>query len=124
MKIYIASHDQKQAREVANICAKAGHTITSRWLDEEMLPSKVYTHKVKETIAIRDKYDVDIADAVVLISSRHLVPGGKFVEAGIALGLGKMVYVIGKRENMLLWYPSVQQYDTIEKFLDMWNKRS
>jgi hypothetical protein len=56
-------------------------------------------------IATEDVIDVINCDSLVLVSGPDKYLGGKFVEAGIAIGLGKRVIIIGRRENMLLWHP-------------------
>jgi len=43
--------------------------------------------------------------------------GGRHVELGIALGLGKPVVVIGPRENVFCWLPQVRHYETWHDFL-------
>jgi hypothetical protein len=43
----------------------------------------------------------------VYISSFDLWGPGTSVEAGIAIGAGKAVVVLGHRENRLLWHPLV-----------------
>ena len=117
MKLYIASHSQEEARKIASICSQAGHEITSRWLQEDFSKTSQYTDDDKCLIADNDYDDVTKADALVLLFTPYRVPGGKFVEAGIALGQLKMVYVIGARENMLLWHTRVKQFVSIEDFL-------
>jgi hypothetical protein len=58
------------------------------------------------------------SDALVLLSSPFRVPGGKFVETGIAVGRGMPVFVLGVRENMLMWHSSVQAFNTVEDLID------
>jgi len=53
-------------------------------------------------------------DALVLVAGKEKYSGGKFVEAGIAIGLGKRVVVLGRRENMLLWHPLVTSVEEPE----------
>jgi len=55
------------------------------------------------------------ADALILLAGPDKYSGGKFVEAGIAIGAGKRVIVIGRRENMLLWHPQVDRVDTVDE---------
>lgn len=117
MKLYIAGHNQQEANAVASLCREAGHEITSRWLDKPFNPTEQHTEAERRQIAYEDTADVTAADALVLCASPRRVPGGKFVEAGIALGQMKYVYVLGHRENMLLWHPRVQQFNSVEDFL-------
>lgn len=107
MKIYVASHDRWAACHVAEILRSKGHVIVSRWHNKEFLPTTEHNEAERREIALEDFEDVTVSDALVLVSGPDKYSGGKFVEAGIALGQGKRVIVIGRRENMLLWLPSV-----------------
>ena len=117
MKLYIASHSQEEARKIAVMCINMGHQITSRWLQEDFSKTSHYADADKCLIADNDYDEVTKADALVLLSSPYRVPGGKFIEAGIALGQLKMVYVIGARENILLYHTRVEQFVSIEDLL-------
>lgn len=102
MKIYIASH----SKELANAFASnlpAGFAITSRWHSKEFLPTDHHSLGDRFEIAIEDANDIKRADALVLLSGPDKYSGGKFVEAGIAYGMGKPVYFVGRRENMLCY---------------------
>lgn len=115
MKFYIAAHDQATARRVQAMIQREGVVFTSRWVDSTF--KDFYTTEEKQNIALEDTEDVLAADALISLSSVFRVPGGKFVEVGIALGAGKTVYVIGHRENMLMWHPQIRQFDSVEDFL-------
>lgn len=43
--------------------------------------------------------------------------GGRHVELGIALGMGKPVVIIGPRENVFCWLPQVRHFETWADFL-------
>lgn len=117
MKLYIAGHSQDEARAVAKIMSEAGHTITSRWLEEDFSKTGQYTDADKESVANIDVEDVKSCDAMVFIASPRRVAGGKFVEAGIAIGLGKKVHILGHRENILMWHPLTEVYASAEDFV-------
>lgn len=114
MKIYVASHCRWAACHVASELRKAGHKIISHWHDVEFLPTHEHTESQRRTIAAVDIADVAESDALVLIAGPDKYSGGKFVEAGIAIGRGKPVYVLGRRENMLLWSDKVTQFNEID----------
>ena len=103
MKIYIASHSRWAALHVASVLRSRGHEICSRWINKPFNRVADYTEQEREVIATEDVIDVINCDSLVLVSGPDKYPGGKFVEAGIAIGLGKRVIIIGRRENMLLW---------------------
>lgn len=117
MKIYIACHDQRMAQAAATQLSGSGYFITSRWLSASFDKTESYTEKERAEIAKMDADDVLASEALVLIAGPDKYSGGKFVEAGIALGVGIRVYVIGRRENMLLWHPEVRHYETIDAMI-------
>lgn len=112
MKVYVASHDRWAACHTAAVLERHGHAITSMWHEKEFNPTEKHTEAERAEIAEEDFADVSRANALVLIAGPDKYSGGKFVEAGIAMGLGKPVVVIGRRENMLLWLPTVHAFDT------------
>ncbi len=111
MKVYIAAADKDRAVLLAECLLEAGHEITSSWICQAFKRTQQHPATERAEIAWRDFRDVRECDALVLLDSEPCVPGGKFVEAGIALALGKRVIVASRRENMLLWHPSVEQVD-------------
>lgn len=119
MKIYVAAHCRWAGNHVATVLREAGHQITSRWLDMEFKPTDQHSSNEKPAIAQIDFDDDAEADALVLLAGPERYPGGKFVEAGIALGLGRRVVVIGRRENMLMWLPTVEQVETPEDAISL-----
>lgn len=108
MKIYVASHDRWAACHAASVLRGKGHEIMSRWHEKEFLATEAHTEFERALIAKEDVDDVTASDTLVLISGPDKYSGGKFVEAGIAIGQGKRVIVIGRRENMLMWLPSIE----------------
>ena len=114
MKFYIAGCNQQTAIALSNELKSLGHDIICTWLTTPF--KRTLEHSIEERVAIAklDAEEVTMADAVVLLESPERIPGGKFVEAGIAIGQGKMVFNIGRRENMLMWHPQVWQCDSVE----------
>ena len=117
MKIYVAGHNQDDSRKVANSLKDVGHKITSTWLEEDFKKVDSYNQEDKMSIASKDVHEVVSSDCLVLLASPYRVPGGKFVEVGAALGNNKKVYVLGHRENMLMWHPLVYQFDSVENLI-------
>lgn len=115
MKVYVASHCRWAAQHVADMLSESSRIeITSRWHYKAFNPTETHTEQERFEIAQEDFDDVTEADVLVLIAGSERYPGGKFVETGIALGQGKQVIVIGRRENMLIWLPSIIQVNTPE----------
>lgn len=117
MKLYVAAHSQEEARAVAKILKEAGHEITSRWLDEDFSKTSEYTFIDKVGIASDDVEDVHKSEALVLLPSPRRIPGGKFVEVGVAIGTDKRVFILGHRENMLLFHPLCTTFDSVEQLV-------
>lgn len=117
MRIYIASHCKWAALYVKHCLVE--HEVVSTWHDGEFLGMDQHSEHERCEIAFNDANEVGESDCVVLISAngKHAVKGGKFVEAGIALGLGKKVVVLGRRENMLMHHPSIVSVDNIHSLL-------
>jgi nucleoside 2-deoxyribosyltransferase len=114
MKLYVAAHCRWAGSHVAAVLSERGHQITARWLSQPFGATTDYTPETCRDIAQQDMDDVCAADGLVLVAGPDRYSGGKFVEVGIALGTGKRVVVIGRRENMLMHHPSVEQVDTPE----------
>jgi nucleoside 2-deoxyribosyltransferase len=114
MKFYVAAYNQDEARAVGEQLKAAGHTLTSSWLGETLVPETDLCQGAKQEIATRCVKEVLAADVLVLLASPRRVPGGKFVEVGTAIASGKPVYVLGHRENMLMWHPLVSIFASVE----------
>jgi hypothetical protein len=123
LKFFIASHSQIEAKKLRDQLVKAGHEVTSRWIIEDTkfhMSLNAYTDEERTHIAQLDEEDVRKAeDGVILIAEKkgRCVPGGKHVETGIALGLGRPIYVIGRKENIFHWHPKVTIFKDVNEFL-------
>jgi nucleoside 2-deoxyribosyltransferase len=106
MKVYIAAHCRWAACHVADVLKK-DHEISSTWHQFEFNKTESHDESTRAKLATIDRNEIAESDALVLVSGPDRYPGGKFVEAGIAIGLGKRVIVIGRRENMLLLLPGI-----------------
>ena len=109
MKVSLAAADKDRAVRLAEALIEAGHEITSSWLCQVFKRTREHTATERAQIALRDCREVRDCDVLVLLDSPQNVPGGKFVETGLALAYGKRVIVSGRRENMLLRLPVIQQ---------------
>ena len=125
MKFYVATRLQENARPVRDALVAAGHVCTATWIDEAGygLGSATMGSKTpveKAAIAARDDFEIRASDALVLVSEPDgaYVPGGKHVETGIAIGLDKPVYVVGKAENVFHWHPLVTRYADVPALLE------
>jgi hypothetical protein len=120
MKFYIASKSQAVAREWKAALEAEEYTIVARWLDEDGFGSGApYDDEQRTQNSVKDEEDVRACDALIFRSEPDgsRVAGGKHVETGIAIGLGKPVYAIGPRENIFHWHPLVTMFDTFYDFM-------
>jgi nucleoside 2-deoxyribosyltransferase len=107
MKVYIAAAELERTQKVAEALIKSGATIVSTWHKTPFQRTDVFTELERSDIAERCANEIRMCDRLLLLDSPDKVPGGKFVEFGIALGLKKGVVISGRRENMLCWHPGV-----------------
>lgn len=128
MKIYLAARYSRneEMRGIRDRLVSLGHTVTSRWIDlhidagtkleESFTPE--YLAKETEFCATYGQHDIDdivSADAVFsFTSSNGGGKGGRHVEFGLALGLGKRCIIVGPRENIFHTLPYIKVYPTIE----------
>lgn len=113
-KVYVSSHDLWAAKYMAQRLTQAGHTVVSTWHERE---DKMTKEGAGGLIAVYNDPEIRSADALVLIACQGMVPGGKHVEAGIALGAGKRVYVLGDRENKLYYHPKADAVANVKMLL-------
>jgi hypothetical protein len=85
--------------------ARIGHTVTSRWIDQEQ-------DEVGEAAAKRDIDDIDIADELILFSEQPRCPtrGGRWFEAGYAVAQGKPVIIVGPLENIFCNLSEIKKF--------------
>lgn len=104
MRIYISSHDESSAKEVATALAGVGHLVVSAWHDANGgRPER--SDALGWRVKAEDNFDaIRSADALVLIGGSGRYPGGKYVEAGYANGQGIQVYNLGEVGNGMMHF--------------------
>ena len=99
-----------------------GHHVTSRWIDvggSSMREEEVLTNpSIAQGHAVDNIADIMSADAMLMFTGVPSTTGGRHVEFGVALMIGKQVIIIGPRENVFQVYQGVDQFDTWTKFID------
>jgi hypothetical protein len=119
---YIAARRQDWGREVRDALVAAGESVNARWLD--VPPSSFgqgnQTDEERSIAAHECLQDCLTCDAIVLVAEPDLAPvkGGKHVEFGIVLGMGKACHVIGRKENVFHWLTQVKLHEDIPAFID------
>lgn len=127
MNIYIAARFSKrpEANQLAHTLQFLGHTITSRWVkpdSDHVTPtglSEQAADKERQRFAEEDFEDVAACDLCISLMEepRSNSRGGRHVEFGIALGMGKQCTIIGPRETVFHHLPDVRHYADMASFL-------
>ena len=121
MKVYLAARYSRndEMRGVRDVLRALGHEVTSRWIDQHggNLLESIVAGKLNADPGHCAKYaqaDIDdlmAADMVVSFTSADGGgKGGRHVEFGLALGLGKRLILVGPRENVFHTLPQVEHY--------------
>lgn len=123
--IYLASRfsRKRELQGYAHRLDAIGLMVTSRWLGDGAhewtgVPDHEIPPVAQAAFAREDIEDIEKADLFVLFTEpvgQHGTRGGRFVEFGYALALGKRCVVIGPHENVFCHV--ARQYDTFEAFL-------
>jgi len=120
--VYLSSQfeDGPVLRKVRDDLVRTGCHVTSRWLDaESSTPATAHAHEddaaaTLAAIACQDIEDIQAADVVVVFNPHeacNIGRGGRHVETGYALALGKKVVIVGARANVFHWMPQVTVVD-------------
>jgi hypothetical protein len=123
MKFFVASHSQPAAQQVMERLQTSGHVVTARWITADKKFHRgveAYTDAERTAISVMDEEDVrEATDGLVLIAEPpgQMVPGGKHVETGMALALGRPVFVIGRKENIFHWHPAVRVFADLDALM-------
>lgn len=116
MKFYLASRYSRieEMQAVRADLAAAGHEVTARWVNgNHQVSDDELTTELSAQFAHEDAEDLAAADTVISFTeSPRCGPtrGGRHVEFGLALALGKRVIVVGHRENVFHSLPAVEFY--------------
>lgn len=123
MKFYVSTRYGRRldGEEIANRLLAEGHEVTSRWVWRNQPDDyeKCTNEEICE-LALEDLEDIQLADALITLSEPSNNPygrGGRHVEFGYALGLGKPVYVVGPMENIFHYLNFVTVANTVDDLL-------
>jgi hypothetical protein len=121
VKVYLCARYSRhpEMRQVAKTLEAAGLEVTSRWIAGSHDCSDHAGLDEKMRLAAEDWVDLLAADSVLAFSEGPAPGGrnrgGRHVEFGVALGLGKPLFVVGPRENVFHFLPfGVSHFDTVE----------
>jgi len=124
MRVYIAArYSRKYDMKLVRLeLERNGLLCTSSWLNEPHAPDtemQSLTEEMNREYATTDLHDIDRADHVLFFSESVLTPrGGRHVEFGYALGVGKIIHVIGPRENIFHYLEHVNIHDSVSDYIE------
>lgn len=112
------------------LLAEHGYTVTSRWLTQHQkldlqAPGASYSEDERRAFALQDYIDVTRASHLVAFTEdpNDNAPGGRrggrHVELGVAIALGKTVYIVGPRENVFCFLPGITCFDNFNQLLEV-----
>ena len=126
MKIYLAARFSKrhEAHELGKYLGAMGHEIVSRWTlpnAEHVVPvglSQQAADSERRLFAIEDLEDVGNCDWLISLMEepRNNGRGGRHVEFGYALALGKKLTIIGPKETVFHHLDQVDHFESVAHF--------
>jgi len=123
MKYYFAALLSRQAemrccrREIELL----DHSVTSSWVNVNLSSFGESADATRAAIAGESLDEIRSADVIILFAEPRgsaNIGGGRHFEAGLGLGLGKKVVVIGHREHVYCCVPGVDFYNSWDEFLE------
>jgi hypothetical protein len=131
MNIYLAARYRRhpEMRDYRDQLEFHGHKVTSRWIDlhdgdlgQSIPPERLNADPVScRRYAETDLMDLIQSDLVISFTetdaSGRAGKGGRHVEFGMALGMRKLLVVIGPRENVFHTLPGVGVYVNWQQFI-------
>ena len=120
MKVYLAARYSKNAemREFAAYLLAGGYAteITSRWISGSHEIGDHPTDEARRRLAQEDLDDLKAADVVIAFSevprTMNNARGGRHVEFGLAIALGKRIIVVGPKENVFHYLPGISHVES------------
>ena len=128
--IYLSGQfeDGPVLRNVRDDLVRMGLRVTSRWLDgPSFIPATASAHEAGAAvrlaaIAHQDLEDIQACDVIVVFNPEeacNVGRGGRHVETGYALALGKKVIVVGARGNVFHWLQEVTVVEGWRQLVDV-----
>lgn len=123
MRAYLAARylRRRELVEYARQLVAYGIEVQARWLlGLHEGQDLIATPEEQAGFAADDLVDIHGCDVLIAFTeprTEEYSRGGRHVEFGVALGLGKLVHVVGPRENVFYCLPNVYQWPDWETFL-------
>lgn len=130
MKIYLAGRFSRRhdLHAIGKVLQEKGHIITSRWTrpdTDHIKPTGMSDQAAdleRRRFAIEDIEDLNACNGVVSLMEepRGNGRGGRHIEFGYALALGKRLAIIGPRETVFHHMDQVEHFASVLDFLQRW----
>jgi len=127
MNIYIAARFSKrpECNKLSAYLKTLGHNITSRWVLPESDHvkrtglSKQAEDSARRRFAVEDIEDIENCGWMIsfMEEPRNDSRGGRHVEFGYALALGKKLTILGPRETVFHHLENVEHFESVESFV-------
>lgn len=127
MNIYLAARFSRrpECNALAQILKRHGHVITSRWVKpdcDHVMPTGLSAQaedSERRRFAMEDIDDVLACDWMISLMEepRSNTRGGRHIEFGMAVALGKRLTIIGPRETVFHHIDAVQHFATTDDFV-------
>jgi nucleoside 2-deoxyribosyltransferase len=126
--VYIAARFSRrhEAHALGKELQSKGYRISCRWIrpgDSHVMPvglSEQAEDSERARFAAEDMEDIYGCDWMISLTEqpRSNGRGGRHVEFGVGLALGKVLTVIGPRETVFHHLPGIEHFNSIGEFLE------
>lgn len=96
------------------ICGETFHKVQADWINQA---KDFQDDEAGRRYAIRDIEELRQVDSMICFTGDTLSKGGRHTELGVAIGIGKVVHIIGPMESVFHRHPLVMQHDTVDNFM-------
>lgn len=112
--VYLASKFRRyeEMASYADELRELGFAVTARWITLHAGPDLSLDDPRFPQFALDDVEDVAEADTVISFTAGGGGRGGRHVEFGIGVALGKRLIVVGPAEHVFHTLPQVERVDT------------
>jgi len=129
MKFYIAGswRRKNEIKKIEKRLESVGDESTTHWLREQDGPHNTEDPSPERWAEFRAAAEDDLrgireCDVFILVANDPNVPsigGGRFVEMGYAIALGKQIIVLGDHETVFSYLPEINTTQTINGVMNI-----
>jgi hypothetical protein len=130
MLVYLAAAYPRleEMRGIRDVLEAFGHKVMSRWIDQPPGEGAGVTELAADPAAYVKYAELDMADLaaaeVVISFTGEGGRGGRHVEFGMAVAMGKRLVLVGPREHVFHTLPHIEWYPDWSRLVMAWSKTS